>query len=73
MLVVRRMVSQDVPGVVAIAVARETVCAITSLNAIQATPAGLAAIIRGHWSIEDRLLWGLRHGPRRRPLLGPHP
>jgi predicted transposase YbfD/YdcC len=35
----------------------ETVCAITSLTAIQAQPAKLAAIIRGHWLIEDRLHW----------------
>ena len=31
---------------------RETVYAITSLTAVQATPAELAAIIRGHWAIE---------------------
>jgi predicted transposase YbfD/YdcC len=31
---------------------RETVYAITSLDAHQATPAELAAAIRGHWSIE---------------------
>ena len=36
---------------------RETVYAITSLTATQASPAGLAAIIRGHWLIEDRLHW----------------
>ena len=36
---------------------RETVYAITSLTAVQATPAELAAIIRGHWMIEDRLHW----------------
>jgi predicted transposase YbfD/YdcC len=36
---------------------RETVYAVTSLTAIQASPAGLAAIIRGHWMIEDRLHW----------------
>ena len=36
---------------------RETVYAITSLTATQASPAGLAAIIRGHWAIEDRLHW----------------
>ncbi len=36
---------------------RETVYAITSLTATQASPAGLAAIIRGHWHIEDRLHW----------------
>ena len=36
---------------------RETVYAITSLAAAQASPAGLAAIIRGHWMIEDRLHW----------------
>lgn len=31
---------------------RETVYAVTSLDAHQATPAELAAAIRGHWSIE---------------------
>ena len=31
---------------------RETVYAVTSLTATQATPAGLAAIIRGHQAIE---------------------
>jgi predicted transposase YbfD/YdcC len=36
---------------------RETVYAITSLTAVQASPAELAAIIRGHWMIEDRLHW----------------
>src|SRR5207247_1194213 len=36
---------------------RETACAITSLTVTQASPAGLAAIIRGHWAIEDRLHW----------------
>ena len=35
----------------------ETVYAITSLTAIQARPAELAAIVRGHWLIEDRLHW----------------
>ena len=35
----------------------ETVYAITSLTATQASPAQLAAIIRGHWAIEDRLHW----------------
>jgi Ni/Co efflux regulator RcnB len=35
----------------------ETVYAITSLTTIQARPADLAAIIRGHWLIEDRLHW----------------
>ena len=33
----------------------ETVYAVTSLTATQASPAGLAAMIRGHWMIEDRL------------------
>jgi len=37
--------------------AAETVYAITSLTAIQARPAELAAIIRGHRLIEDRLHW----------------
>ena len=36
---------------------RETVYAITSLTATQVSPAELAAIIRGHWMIEDRLHW----------------
>jgi predicted transposase YbfD/YdcC len=35
----------------------ETVYAITSLGATQTSPADLADIIRGHWSIEDRLHW----------------
>jgi len=35
----------------------ETVYAVTSLTAAQATPAQLAAILRGHWLIEDRLHW----------------
>jgi predicted transposase YbfD/YdcC len=35
----------------------ETCYAITSLTATQASPAELAAIIRGHWMIEDRLHW----------------
>ena len=35
----------------------ETVYAITSLTAIQARPAELARIARGHWGIEDRLHW----------------
>jgi hypothetical protein len=33
----------------------ETVYAVTSLTAIQAQPAELAQIVRGHWGIEDRL------------------
>jgi predicted transposase YbfD/YdcC len=36
---------------------RETGYTITSLTVTQASPAGLAAIIRGHWAIEDRLPW----------------
>ena len=36
---------------------RETCYAVTSLAATQASPAELAAIIRGHWTIEDRLHW----------------
>ena len=35
----------------------ETCYAVTSLTLIQATYAQLAAIIRGHWGIEDRLHW----------------
>jgi len=35
----------------------ETIYAITSLTAIQAGPAELADIARGHWLIEDRLHW----------------
>ena len=36
---------------------RETCYAITSLSVTQASPAQLAAIIRGHWGIEDRIHW----------------
>jgi predicted transposase YbfD/YdcC len=35
----------------------ETCYAVTSLSVTQASPAQLAAIIRGHWGIEDRLHW----------------
>ena len=35
----------------------ETVYAVTSLTATDASPAELADIIRGHWAIEDRLHW----------------
>jgi hypothetical protein len=45
--------------------------AITSRAAIQASPAELAAIARGHWLIEDQLHWGPRHGLGRGPLIGP--
>jgi hypothetical protein len=30
---------------------------VTSLTATHASPAQLAAIIRGHWATEDRLYW----------------
>jgi predicted transposase YbfD/YdcC len=36
---------------------RETCYAVTSLTVAQASHAQLAAIIRGHWGIEDRLHW----------------
>jgi predicted transposase YbfD/YdcC len=36
---------------------RETCYAVTSLTLTKATSAPLAAIIRGHWGIEDRLHW----------------
>ena len=36
---------------------RETCYAVTSLAVTQATHAQIAAIIRGHWGIEDRLHW----------------
>src|SRR5450755_3084574 len=35
----------------------ETVYAVTSLAVTQASPAQLAGILRGHWSIEDSLHW----------------
>lgn len=35
----------------------ETVYAITDLQIHQAKPAQLAAAIRGHWSIENKLHW----------------
>ena len=38
-------------------VVRETCYAVTSLTVTQASHAQLAAIIRGHWGIEDRLHW----------------
>jgi hypothetical protein len=46
----------------------ETCYAVTSLTVTQATCTQLAAIIRGHWGIEDRLHWvrdmdGLGCGP----------
>jgi predicted transposase YbfD/YdcC len=37
--------------------ATETIYAVTSLTVTQARPAQLAGILRGHWSIEDRLHW----------------
>lgn len=37
--------------------ARETVYAVTNLDWGQTSPAELAAIIRGHWVIENRLHW----------------
>jgi predicted transposase YbfD/YdcC len=36
---------------------RQTCYAVTSLSVTQASPGQLAAIIRGHWGIEDRLHW----------------
>ena len=36
---------------------RETCYAVTSLSITQASPGDLAAIIRGHWGIKDRLHW----------------
>jgi predicted transposase YbfD/YdcC len=36
---------------------RESCYAVTSLTVTQASPARLAAIIRGHWGIEDRRHW----------------
>jgi predicted transposase YbfD/YdcC len=36
---------------------RETCYAVTSLTITQASSTQLAAIIRGHWGIEDRLHW----------------
>jgi predicted transposase YbfD/YdcC len=35
----------------------KTCYAVTSLTITQASHAQLAAIIRGHWGIEDRLRW----------------
>lgn len=35
----------------------ETVYAVTSLTAEQATPAELAGWVRGHWTVENRLHW----------------
>jgi predicted transposase YbfD/YdcC len=38
-------------------VVAETCYSVTSPRVTQASPAQLAAIIRGHWGIEDRLHW----------------
>lgn len=35
----------------------ETVYAVTSLTSMKASPAQLAGIVRGHWSVEDSLHW----------------
>jgi predicted transposase YbfD/YdcC len=35
----------------------ETVCIITSLSAREAAPAHIAAYVRGHWSIENKVHW----------------
>jgi predicted transposase YbfD/YdcC len=51
---------------------RETCYAVTSLTLTQATYAQLAAIIRGHWGIEDQLHWMRDMDFGRRPLPGPH-
>ena len=51
---------------------RGTCYAVTSLTLTQATYTPLAAIIRGHWGIEDRLHWVRDPDFRRRPLPGPH-
>ena len=55
---------------------RETVYAVTSLSAVQASPAELAAIIRGHWMIEDACTgsatWTTtKTAPRSAPPAGP--
>jgi Transposase DDE domain len=54
----------------------ETVYAVTSLTATQASPAQLAAITRGHWLIENRLHWSAtspttRTAPRSALSTGP--
>jgi hypothetical protein len=36
---------------------RETVYGVTSLSAAQASPARLLALVRAHWTIENRLHW----------------
>jgi hypothetical protein len=51
---------------------RETCYAITSLTAAQASPAQLAAIIRSHRAIEDRLHWVRRRQLRRGRLPDPY-
>jgi predicted transposase YbfD/YdcC len=50
----------------------ETVYAIISLTPAQARAAQLAAALRGHWLIEDRLHWATGHDLRQGPLPGPH-
>jgi len=46
---------------------RETCYAITSLTVTQATNAQLAAIIRGHWGIENRLHWAATSATAKTP------
>jgi hypothetical protein len=36
---------------------RETVYGVTSLSAVQASPSQLLALVRAHWTIENRLHW----------------
>jgi len=50
----------------------ETVYAITDLHVHQAKPEQLAAWIRGHWSIENKVHRGPRRHLRRGPLPDPH-
>jgi len=56
---------------------RETCYAVTSLTVTQARHAQLAAIIRGHWGIKDRLHWAAtltstKTAPRSVPPAAPH-
>lgn len=47
---------------------KEIVHRITNLPPDQADPARLATLVRGHWSIENKIHWvRRRHLPRRRP------
>jgi len=53
--IVRERTPLNQPGATSPATSREVVYVITSLTHDQVSPAALAALIRGHWAIENRV------------------